>query len=172
MSTVDKKEVEKVLMPSFFAENERSLIAKIIVNFLENKNIKIIDVGGGASPIYSEGNILNKKLINRHPQVFENQETKRKEEARKNREKNKQTKRIKKTTKPLKDLFGKYSLIYSTNPSSGAVDAYLANQPLIIHHDLRFINLSPLSKINKINFIHNAKDLSYSLQIKNTIIIP
>ena len=53
-------------------------------------------------------------------------------------------------TKPLINILNDYDIIYSTNPSSAALDAYLLNKYLIVQISYDGLNFSPLKGVNNV----------------------
>ncbi len=72
------------------------------------------------------------------------------------------------TTKPLIKILNDYDIIYSTNPSSAALDAYLLNKYLIVQVSYDGLNFSPLKGVNNVKFIKNIEDLENSIVCKKT----
>ena len=56
-------------------------------------------------------------------------------------------------TKPLINILNDYDIIYSTNPSSAALDAYLLNKYLIVQISYDGLNFSPLKGLTMLNLL-------------------
>jgi surface carbohydrate biosynthesis protein (TIGR04326 family) len=66
-------------------------------------------------------------------------------------------------TKPLGEIMCEYDLVYSSNMSSAAVDAYCSGLPVIILLDTQTLNYSPLRGHKNVKFISTSDDLAEAL---------
>ncbi|MCB9096276.1 MAG: hypothetical protein H6630_01280 [Arcobacter sp.] len=68
------------------------------------------------------------------------------------------------TEEPLEKIFPKVKIVYSSNVTSGAVDAYCFGLPIISFLDSETLNMSPLLDLEGVVFVSNAKDLKEKVE--------
>lgn len=62
-------------------------------------------------------------------------------------------------TRPIAHLAPLAHLVFASNVTSGAVDALASGARVLVHDDLRGLNVSPLRGVAGVRFVHNAQDL-------------
>ncbi len=65
---------------------------------------------------------------------------------------------------PLADLLHQCDVVYSSNITSGAVDAYCAGIPVVSMLDGNALNLSPLRGLRNVTYVTNHKELAQALR--------
>ncbi|MDC1188018.1 hypothetical protein N8202_06030 [Gammaproteobacteria bacterium] len=66
---------------------------------------------------------------------------------------------LKVVNEPLKEILVDYDIVYASNMTSAAVDAYCAGMPIIIMLDNYDLNFSPLRGHSNVNFISTSSEL-------------
>jgi len=68
------------------------------------------------------------------------------------------------TDEPISKLLRKCSVVYTSNITSAAIDAYYAGKNVITILDPQHLNLSPLRRLGAISFVSDSKDLANKLK--------
>lgn len=63
----------------------------------------------------------------------------------------------------LEQLINEVDIVFTSNISSSAVDAYIYGKPLIQYIDMRYFNMSPLRGIDGVNYVSDGSELAYLL---------
>jgi len=72
--------------------------------------------------------------------------------------------KVTQTAQPLSELFHDCDVVLAANSTSAAVDAYVAQIPVIVAIDGASLNLSPLRGRPGAHFVSSARELADSLQ--------
>jgi surface carbohydrate biosynthesis protein (TIGR04326 family) len=67
------------------------------------------------------------------------------------------------TNEPLNKIINSYDLVFASNETSAAIDAYFSNTTLIIALDDNRLNLSPLRNEKNVSFISNFEELAFAI---------
>lgn len=67
------------------------------------------------------------------------------------------------TTKPISELINNCSMVFTSNVTSAAVDAYCAGKQVVIVLDPVKLNLSPLKGNKRVIFVSNPKELAVAV---------
>jgi surface carbohydrate biosynthesis protein (TIGR04326 family) len=62
-------------------------------------------------------------------------------------------------SRSIAELAASAHLVLASNTTSGAVDAFACGARVLVHDDLRGLNVSPLRGVDGVRFVHNAQDL-------------
>ena len=68
---------------------------------------------------------------------------------------------------PLGEMLNDYDIVYSSNLTSAAVDAYLSGLPVVVMLDDSELNLSPLRGRSGVRFVSSPEELAAALQAQN-----
>ncbi len=68
---------------------------------------------------------------------------------------------------PFGEMLNDYDIVYSSNSTSAAVDAYLSGLPVVVMLDDSELNLSPLRGRSGVCFVSSPEELAAALQAQN-----